>query len=212
MGYTGGNLPRDTVCGVYTPAKDWTSLATWTTYDEGKSWDKAGGDFFTTPLTTIRITATPVNAWFEFNVTNAVKEYVKNPSLYKGFIIAIPGGDDVLLTGSLDNNNEMASSEATDTPDLTPRLEVTYTTIGISQNSVARIKSLQSLSVQRGTITATFSRIQHRSVSLFSANGQLVSSVIGARSIYSLSVETAGVYFMRIAGTAEEQVLRIVSQ
>lgn len=210
VGYNGTKL--DTICSVYTPSKDWTNIATWADYDVGQKWDNAGGDFSETPIITIQIKKSPLQTWFEFDVTDAVKEYVKNPSTYKGFIIAIPGGEDVTLEGSLDNNNEMVSSEATDKPDFTPRLEVTFSVTDIAQHNTLMTKQVQNVFVNHGIATIKFKKRAHRVLSLITVDGTVLNRLQRTQSVYSFPVDNAsGIYFIKIIEGGQQNVVRVIA-
>lgn len=95
---------------LYRITKAWDeSKVTWRT-----PWSKQGGDFSSTAIG--QSNTTSINVWEKFDVTNDIKQLVKNPSQNYGFMLVFP------------RNNygaKMRSSEYTNT-EYRPKLTVTY--------------------------------------------------------------------------------------
>ncbi|MHC1757859.1 MAG: disaggregatase related repeat-containing protein [Methanosarcina sp.] len=94
----GQERPEDSVVEIYRPAAAWNpEKVTWNSRDDGVLWTQPGGDWFDVnnvshgniPYATITLNGSdiPDNRYYEFNVTDLVKEYVSGEYENTGFLI-----------------------------------------------------------------------------------------------------------------------------
>ena len=90
--------PEDTVIEIYRPASTWnSSYVSWNNSDNGVLWNNTGGDWFDRNNTsqgdmpyaaiTLNGSVLPDKRYYEFNITDLVKEYISGKYENTGFFI-----------------------------------------------------------------------------------------------------------------------------
>ncbi len=87
----------DTVVEIYRPVELNPKYVNWKYYDSGKSWTTAGGSWYdkngieqgTTPYASVTFSGSkvPDNKYYEFDVTELVREYINGESKNTGFFL-----------------------------------------------------------------------------------------------------------------------------
>jgi uncharacterized protein with WD repeat len=122
---------------VYRITNEWEeSSANWTKRTSTSNWSNAGGDYNNTVIATYDYNGN-YNGWFDFTVTDAVKDMISDPSSDYGFLISI---EDLNPGSSGESHNVEAyfhSTEA-DNDDLKPHLVIkgSGTSINTKQHTV----------------------------------------------------------------------------
>jgi len=88
----GSSLPDHAIHNV---TRAWNeNEATWNNYSSAGGWTSPGGDYDPTPITTFTPTEqTKVDAWYEWDVTDVVQDWIDNPSGNNGWLLKLVNED-----------------------------------------------------------------------------------------------------------------------
>lgn len=187
-------FPTDTdICTLYTITKDWEeSSITWNNAKSGSAWDKPGGDFNSTPIATKKCER--VNKWETYDVTDAVKNMVANPSSNHGFLLAVPHDNTGRSYWSSEYDNEGDKS-------LRPKLTITPPiSIRIGKFTNQLIKGIRITNTP-GKLKFFIPLNRKYSVGIFTVKGKKLASFTGSNAKWfetPVEVFPSGTYFLRI--------------
>lgn len=174
---------------VYMPKADWVqSEADWFEYSEGNKWNKEGGDIGLKALATFEVKNDATDSWFEFDLTETIKEYVSGEKENRGFIILLDDVDNLYLESSEAENESQR-----------PKL-----TIFTGETSVVAV-SKSALNSFDYNVAGNEIRVRNIEgndalISLYTLQGKEVSSVGVVTSSASLKTDelAKGSYVLRV--------------
>jgi len=185
-------------------AKPWNeSQVTWLTASTGTPWTTPGGDFASGIISTRAFSDN--GTWETYDVTPAIKTFLKTPSANHGLIIAGTIDFKGILTTSTPHR-QYASSEFTDVPGMGPKLAITYNTSAISYTAPANLLG-KNISVHvnaervkffvplKNSYAVTVSDIKGRQIRSFKAAGEAwfqVPAAMLSNGMHIISISTEG--------------------
>ena len=178
------------------------SEVTWASADASNPWTNKGGDFEPEVVVTVPFVESP--GWEEYNLTSAVKEFVKNPSSNFGVIIAsVTDYKDIQDQKSPDRL--YIASDYTDSIALRPKMTITTTTgiINLATTKVFNNNIILNITSEGVKFYIPFNKnykvsisdIKGRQLFSFSGNNEgwhQISSLKLSTGMHIISINTEG--------------------
>lgn len=193
-GYNGGGRVGN--YALYRITREWDDEeANWTYAAADKPWTTPGGDHASEKIDEITVDQTEGFGWVSFNVLDAVKDFVANPDHNFGF----------LLTNSALSQEINVPSSDYEKPEWRPKMIIEHT---VAEVNITRQRT-GTAPLKRQVTCSTINQQLHIdnnssypvAVTVARLNGTVVvSEVLSGLVSKTLSVQSAGVYLISVAG------------
>lgn len=175
---------------VYYPKANWIQdEADWFESSTGNKWNNEGGDIGLKPVATFEVQNNAADSWFEFDLTETIKEYVSGEKENRGFIILLDDIDNLYIESSEAENESHR-------PKLTIETEGTAILNALSGD----ISALNTVLLENEIRVSGMNGAQV-SLSMYTLSGKKVASGSVGTSLAILSTEglAKGAYLLNIS-------------